>query len=59
MEILIFSIRMFRKLGADGIVIGILNPDGTLNMEQMKALVEEAGDMGITLDDDPDVSLAT
>lgn len=40
---------MFRKLGADGIVIGILNPDGTLNMEQMKALVEEAGDMGITL----------
>ena len=35
--------------GTDGIVIGILNPDGTLNMEQMKALVEEAGDMGITL----------
>lgn len=43
------EVRMFRKLGADGIVIGILNPDGTLNMEQMKALVEEAGDMGITL----------
>ena len=37
------EVRMFRKLGADGIVIGILNPDGTLNMEQMKALVEEAG----------------
>ena len=43
------EVRMFRKLGADGIVIGILNSDGTLNMEQMKALVEEAGDMGITL----------
>ena len=28
------EVRMFRKLGADGIVIGILNPDGTLNMEQ-------------------------
>ena len=27
----------------------LLRPDGTLNMEQMKALVEEAGDMGITL----------
>ena len=40
---------MFRKLGADGVVIGILNPDGTLNLKQMRALCEEAGDMGITL----------
>ena len=46
-RIILDEVRMFRKLGADGIVIGILNPDGTLNMEQMKALVEEAGDMGI------------
>lgn len=43
------EVRMFRKLGADGVVIGILNPDGTLNLEQMRALCEEAGDMGITL----------
>ena len=43
------EVKMFGRLGADGVVIGILNPDGTLNMEQMKILVEEAGDMGITL----------
>lgn len=30
----------FREMGADGVVIGILNPDGTLNIEQMKALVQ-------------------
>lgn len=43
------EVKMFGRLGADGVVIGILNPDGTLNMEQMKILVEEAGDMGITM----------
>lgn len=30
-------------------MIGILKPDGTLNMEQMKILMEEAGDMSVTL----------
>ncbi|MDO4339363.1 MAG: copper homeostasis protein CutC [Eubacteriales bacterium] len=43
------EVRNFRKLGANGVVIGILKPDGTLNMEQMKALMEEAGDMSVTL----------
>lgn len=43
------EVKMFRELGADGVVIGILKPDGSLNMEQMKCLVDEAGDMGITL----------
>lgn len=43
------EVEMFRDLGADGVVIGILNPDGTLNMEQMKELTDAAGDMGITL----------
>ena len=48
-QMILDEVRMFRRLGADGVVIGILNPDGTLNMEQMKILTEEAGDMGITL----------
>lgn len=43
------EVRLFQRLGADGVVIGILRPDGTLNMEQMRALREEAGDMGVTL----------
>lgn len=43
------EVRMFRELGADGVVIGILRPDGTLDMERMKALMEETGDMSVTL----------
>lgn len=43
------EIRNFRELGADGVVIGILKPDGTLNLEQMKVLMEDAGDMSVTL----------
>lgn len=41
--------EMFREAGAEGIVIGCLQADGNLNMEQMKELVETAGDMKITL----------
>ena len=39
----------FRKMGAEGVVFGVLKPDGTLNMEQMKELMEAAGDMSVTL----------
>ena len=48
-EILKEEIRSFRKLGADGIVIGTMKPDGTLNLEQMKELMEEAQGMPVTL----------
>ena len=43
------EVEMFRDLGADGVVIGILNPDGTLNMEQMAELVKTAGGIGVTM----------
>ncbi len=43
------AVKEFKKLGAEGVVIGCLKPDGTLNMEQMKILMEEAGDMSVTL----------
>ena len=48
-EIIRNEVRMFRKLGAEGVVIGILRPDGTLNMEEMEKLMEDAGDMSVTL----------
>ncbi len=48
-EILKEEVKTFRKFGADGIVIGSLKPDGTLNLEQMKELMEEAKGMGVTL----------
>lgn len=40
---------MFRSEGADGIVVGILNPDGTLNTDQLYQLKHEAGPMEIAL----------
>ena len=43
------EMRKFRELGAEGVVIGILKPDGTLDMKRMKQLMEEAGDMSVTL----------
>lgn len=43
------AVKEFRRLGAEGVVIGILNPDGTLNMEQMKHLMEDAEGMSVTL----------
>lgn len=48
-EILLEDIRMFREAGAEGVVIGSLNPDGTLNERQMEGFVKAAGDMGMTL----------
>ena len=48
-EIIKQEIQMFKELGADGVVIGTLKSDGSLNLEQMKELVEEADGMSITL----------
>ena len=48
-EIIRNEVRMFRKLGAEGVVIGNLRPDGTLNMEEMEQLMDAAGDMSVTL----------
>ena len=43
------EIRMFRDLGADGVVIGVLRPDGRLDMDNMKRLIDCAGAMEHTL----------
>lgn len=48
-EIIKEEIKMFRDAGADGIVIGSLNPDGALDVKHMRELILEAGDMSITL----------
>ena len=48
-EIILEDIRMFRDAGAAGVVIGSLNPDGTLNRSQMEGFVKAADGMGITL----------
>lgn len=43
------EIRMFREAGAEGIVIGCLKPDGSLDYEAMSRLIDHAGQMSITL----------
>lgn len=43
------EVEIFREAGAEGVVIGCLKEDGSLHMEQMRELVESAGDMKVTL----------
>ncbi|MFZ4522139.1 MAG: copper homeostasis protein CutC [Bacteroidales bacterium] len=47
-EIMKEDIIMVKDLGADGVVFGILCPDGTLDKERMKVLIDLARPMGIT-----------
>lgn len=48
-EIIKNEIKMFRERGANGVVIGVLKPDGTLDMEKMKYLMEETKGIDVTL----------
>lgn len=43
------EIRMFRQLGADGVVIGALTPEGELDTENMARLMDAAGGLEVTL----------
>lgn len=43
------EIAAFSRAGADGVVIGSLLPDGSLNTEQMKRFLDRAQGMSVTL----------
>lgn len=43
------DIRMFRELGADGVVVGCLKADGSLDSDRMRGLREQAGPLHMTL----------
>lgn len=43
------EIEMFRKLGADGVVIGALTPDGNVDWKVMERFLAAAGDMWVTM----------
>jgi len=47
-EIMKADVRIAKELGADGVVFGILNPNGTIDKDRMSQLVELALPMGIT-----------
>jgi len=46
--IMMEDIKVAKELGADGVVFGILNKDGTIDKERMKILAELSRPMGIT-----------
>lgn len=48
-EILMSSVMLYREMGADGVVVGCLRADGSLDVERMKVLREAAGTMDMTL----------
>jgi copper homeostasis protein len=48
-EIMKKDVELFQQVGADGVVIGILTPDGALDLERMEQLIETAKDIHITL----------
>lgn len=43
------EVAAFQRLGAQGVVIGILKENGSLNIEQMKELAQQAEGMSLTL----------
>lgn len=43
------EVKTFKELGADGVVIGILNADGRLDIPKMKTLIDEAEGIKVTL----------
>ena len=43
------EIKMFRDLGANGVVIGTLTADGALDQEKMRRLMDCAGGIDVTL----------
>jgi copper homeostasis protein len=47
-EIMKEDIKVVKEFGSDGVVFGILNPDGTIDLERMKILVDLARPMVVT-----------
>ena len=43
------DVKLFQRLGADGVVIGCLLPDGELDVKRLQILKEAAGSMSVTL----------
>lgn len=48
LEVMVDDIRAARVAGADGVVIGCLAPDGTVDREKTSRLLDAAGDLDVT-----------
>ncbi len=49
MDVMKEEIRMFREAKAQAVVIGVLDADGNLDIPSMEKLIQEAGEMDVTL----------
>jgi copper homeostasis protein len=47
-EIILQDVKLCKELGCDGIVIGLLNKDGTIDIERTSAIVDLAYPLGVT-----------
>ena len=47
-EVMLHDVKLCKQLGCDGIVIGLLNPDGTIDAKRTVTLVDIAYPMGAT-----------
>jgi copper homeostasis protein len=47
-EIMLHEVKLCKQLGCDGIVVGLLNADGTIDIKRTAALVEIAYPTGVT-----------
>src|SRR5689334_21463837 len=47
-EIILHDVKLCKQLGCDGIVIGLLNMDGTIDVARTSELIEVAYPMGVT-----------
>ena len=48
-QVMVEEIKMYREMGAEGIVVGALTPDGRLDRAQLSRFMEAAGEMEVTL----------
>jgi copper homeostasis protein len=47
-EIMLHDVKLFKQSGCDGVVIGLLNTNGTVDLKRTAALIEVAYPMGVT-----------
>jgi copper homeostasis protein len=48
-EVMLHDVKLCKQLGCDGVVIGLLNEDGTIDVKRTAALIEIAYPMGVTV----------
>ena len=47
-EMMVNSVRMFRELGVNGVVVGALRNDGSIDTEAVRRMMAEAGGLHVT-----------